>query len=237
MNLNTGQIAGEEAMEKAVGFFESSIGKKAVMAVTGIILVGFVIAHMAGNLQLYMNAHGGEHPLDEYGRFLRTMLHGAGIWIARSVLLASVALHVWAAVGLTKMNRAARPMNYQNPHYQASTFSSRWMRGSGVILAVFIVYHLLHFTTGNAHPDFQEGKVFHNVIAGFQVKWVSAFYIVAMLCLASHLNHGIWSLMQTLGWSHPRFNPLRKRIATAITVIVVTANISFPIAVLIGFVK
>lgn len=223
-------------MQRETGFFASSIGKKVVMAITGLMLVGFVVGHMAGNLQLYMHAHGGEHPLDAYGRFLKTMLHGGGIWIARGGLLAAAVLHVWAAIGLTKMNRAARPVGYAVTAPQASTLSSRLMRVSGVVVLIFIIFHLLHFTVGKFTP-FEEGKVFHNVVEGFKVPWVSGFYIVAMLCLASHLSHGIWSLMQTLGWNHPKYNDLRKKAAWAITTVVVAANISFPLAVLSGFVK
>ncbi len=224
-------------MQTGAGFFGSSIGKKIVMAVTGIMLVGFVVAHMVGNLQLYLPAHDGEPALDAYGHFLRTFLHGGGIWIARASLLAAVGLHIWAAAGLTRMNLAARPIGYREQQYQASTFGSRFMRWSGGILFIFIIYHLLHLTLGTVHPVFEHGKVFHNVVAGFQVPWVSAFYIIAMLCLASHLHHGIWSMLQTLGLSHPRYNGLRQGLATVVTAVVVLGNVSFPIAVLTGFVR
>lgn len=223
-------------MQRDPSFLNSSIGLKIVMALTGIVLVGFVVGHMAGNLQLYMPVHGDVHPLDEYAHFLRTMLHGGGIWIARAVLLASVALHIWAAFKLTRMNRAARPVAYAAQAHQASTLASRSMRVTGGILAAFILFHILHFTVGKFTP-FVEGKVFQNVVTGFQTPWVSGLYIVAMLCLASHLRHGIWSLMQTLGFNHPRYNDLRMKIATALTALVVLVNISFPVAVLFGFVK
>lgn len=224
-------------MQTGAGFFGSSVGKKIVMAVTGIMLIGFVVVHMIGNLQLYLPAHGGVYALDTYGEFLRELLHGSGIWIARAALLTAAALHVWAAVGLTLMNRAARPIGYQQQQYDASTFASRWMRVSGVIVLVFIVFHLLHLTIGNVLPGFVHGKVFHNVVTGFQVPWVSAFYIIAMLALATHIHHGIWSMLQTLGLSHPRFNGLRNGFATLLTIVVIGGNISFPIAVLTGFVR
>ena len=222
-------------MKPDATFLGSSIGKKIVMAVTGIVLVLFVIGHMAGNLQIYMGAHA----LDAYGEFLRTVLHGAGIWIARAVLLACVALHIWAAVGLTRLNAAARPVAYRQVHHEKSTLASRTMRASGFILLAFIVIHLLNLTTGAWHPggDFVKGAVYHNVVTLFSVWWVSAFYVLAMLCLAGHLSHGIWSLMQTMGWNHPRYNALRKQLAWAVTTVVVVANISFPIAVLAGFVR
>lgn len=223
-------------MKREASFLNSSIGMKVIMAITGIMLVGFVVGHMAGNLQLYLHAHNGVHPLDDYAVFLRTMLHGGGIWIARGGLIVASALHVWAAVRLTKMNRDARPVAYQAPAYKASTLASRTMRVSGAVIAIFVVFHILHFTVGKFTP-FEEGKVFQNVVTGFQVPWVSGFYILAMLCLASHLRHGIWSLMQTLGFNHPRYNDLRLKIATAITALVVLVNISFPLAVLFGYVK
>ena len=224
-------------MQTGAGFFGSSIGKKIVMAVTGIMLVGFVVGHVIGNLQLYLPAHGGEHAIDAYGRFLRTFLHGGGIWVARGGLLAAAVLHIWAAFGLTLMNRAARPIGYQEQTPEASTFSSRWMRYSGAVVLAFIIFHLLHLTVGTVHPSFEHGQVFRNVVSGFQVPWVSGFYILAMLCLASHLSHGIWSMLQTLGLSHPRYNGLRKGLATVLTVVVIGGNISFPIAVLAGFVR
>lgn len=224
-------------MQTGAGFFGSSVGKKIVMAVTGIMLVGFVVVHMIGNLQLYLPAHGPEHPLDAYGRFLRTFLHGGGIWIARAVLLTAVGLHIWAAVGLTLMNWAARPIGYRDQQYTTSTFASRWMRVSGVVVLAFIVFHLLHLTIGVVLPGFEHGKVFHNVVTGFQVPWVSAFYIIAMLFLATHLHHGVWSMLQTLGLSHPRYNRLRTGLATLLTIVVIGGNISFPIAVLTGFVR
>ncbi|MBK8726574.1 MAG: succinate dehydrogenase cytochrome b subunit [Holophagaceae bacterium] len=223
-------------MPKEASFLASSIGKKIVMAVTGIMLVGFVVGHMAGNLQLYLPAHGGEHPLDAYGHFLRTMLHGAGIWIARGGLLVAALLHIWAAVTLTKMNMEARPVAYKEVKSQASTLASRSMRVSGFIVLSFLVFHLLHLTLGKIGP-FEEGKVFQNVVQGFQSPVISGFYILAMVCLFGHLRHGVWSMLQTLGLSHPSYNTLRDRLAFGVALLVVGANISFPLAVLAGFVK
>ena len=221
----------------AARFLDSTIGKKAVMAVTGVALVGFLVVHMLGNLQLYVPANGGEPALDAYGRALREMLHGAGIWVARAGLLAAAAAHVWAAVTLAQLNKKARPVGYRNVRHTASTFGSRTMIVTGLLVLGFIVFHLLHFTTGTVHPTFEEGKVFQNVVSGFQVPWVSAFYIVAMLALAPHLRHGIWSLFQTLGLSHPRYDRLRVPVALGLTVLVVALNISFPVAVLTGLVR
>ena len=188
---------------------------------------------MIGNLQAYV----GPESLNAYGLWLRELLHGAGLWIARGVLLLAVILHIWAAVALTVENRKARPVEYRKRRWEESTYASRTMVWSGPILALFIIYHLLHFTTGNLHPNFVEGDVYHNFVSGFRVVPVSAFYILAMLCLGLHLHHGVWSMLQTLGLSHPRWNPLRHAFAMTITAVVVLGNISFPIAVLLGFIR
>ncbi len=219
-------------MNAVLGLFRSTIGRKIIMAVTGLMLFGFVIAHMIGNLQVYL----GPGPINEYGENLRLVLHGTGIWIARGGLLAAAALHIWSATSLTLQNRAARPQGYRKQQWNESTYASRTMRWSGVILLAFIVYHLLHFTIGSVHPDFVPGDVYHNFIVGFKVPIVSAFYILAMLLLGLHLYHGVWSMLQTLGLSHPRYNALRHGAATLVAAVVVIGNISMPVAVLAGII-
>ena len=216
------------------GFFSSTIGRKAVMAVTGVVLVGFVLAHMVGNLQMFLPDH---EAINHYGHFLREMLHGAGIWIARAVLLASVGLHIAAAWSLSRASWKARPIAYASVTPDASTYASRTMRWSGPILALFIVYHLLHFTVGSVHPDFIDGDVYRNVIVGFSAWPVAAAYMVAMLALGLHLRHGMWSMLQTLGASHPQWNAARNRAATVLTAIIVLGFISVPLAVLAGVLK
>lgn len=220
-------------MPRAATFLDATVGKKAVMAATGLVLFGFVVAHMIGNLQVYL----GPEAMNHYAEWLRELLHGAGLWIARGVLLGCVVLHVWAAISLTLENRRARPVGYRDRRWEESTYASRTMVFSGPILALFVVYHLLHLTIGNVHPDFVEGDVYHNFVAGFQVVPVSAFYMLAMLGLGLHLYHGVWSMLQTLGLSHPRWNPLRKAFAGAVTAVVVVGNLSFPVAVLLGIVR
>ena len=200
------------------------------MAVTGIVLFGFVVGHMLGNLQVYL----GPHALNAYAASLRSV--PALLWGARLLLLASVALHIWAATSLTLDNRRARPHGYRARRYQEATYASRTMVWSGPILALFVAYHLAHFTFGTAHPSFQPGDVYHNFVTGFQSVPVSLFYIAAMLALGLHLYHGVWSMLQTIGLSHPRYNRFRQAFATLITLAVVAGNISFPLAVLIGFV-
>ena len=219
-------------MHREATFLGSSIGKKAVMAATGLILFGFVVGHMIGNLQVYL----GPQALNDYGEILRHFLHGQGLWIARAGLLLTVALHIWAATSLTLANWSARPKGYREWRAQESTYASRTMVWSGPILAVFIVYHLAHFTTGSAHPEFSPHDVYRNVVLGFQNPFASAFYVLAMLALGLHMYHGVWSMLQTLGLSHDRWNPWRRFFAAAITGVVVVGNISIPVSVLTGVV-
>jgi succinate dehydrogenase / fumarate reductase cytochrome b subunit len=216
----------------AAPFLDSSVGRKVVMAVTGTILFGFVTVHMLGNLQAFMGAQA----MNQYAAFLQSMLHGGGIWIFRAVLLTAVGLHGWAALSLTLANQAARPVGYRSQTFQASTWASRTMRWTGVTLGVFIVYHLLHLTTGQAHPHFVPGDAYRNFVTGFQVPAASVFYIVAQLCLGFHLWHGVWSLTQTFGLSHPRYDRLRRIFAYGVALLVAGVNISYPIAVLTGII-
>jgi succinate dehydrogenase / fumarate reductase cytochrome b subunit len=221
-----------EQMQREATFFGSSIGMKVVMAVTGLVLLGFVIGHMIGNLQIYM----GPEPLNAYAEFLRHFLHGQGLWLVRGGLLVAVGLHIWAATVLTLGNWSARPVGYRKWQARESTYASRTMVWSGPILALFIVYHILQLTTGQAHPDFVVGDVYRNVVIAFSNPFVSAFYILAMLALGLHMYHGLWSMLQTLGLSSLHWNPWRKRIALAVAVVVVVGNISIPLAVLAGVV-
>jgi succinate dehydrogenase / fumarate reductase, cytochrome b subunit len=219
-------------------FTRSTLAKKAIMAVTGLILFGFVLAHMVGNLKLY----GGAEKLNAYAVGLREMGapvfgHEELLWIARAVLLVAVGLHIWSAWALTRISHAARPQGYAVVSRQAATYASRTMRWGGVILLAFIVFHLLHLTTGQAHPDFNHGDVYRNVVIGFSNPLVSGFYILAQVFLGLHLYHGLWSLCQSLGWSGPRFDRVRKNFAAVFALVVSLANISFPLAVLAGFVK
>jgi succinate dehydrogenase / fumarate reductase cytochrome b subunit len=220
-------------MAKASSFFASRLGRKTVMAATGLVGYGFVIGHMAGNLQIYF----GPGPIDAYSRFLHEFLHGAGLWIARGTLLGAVVLHIWAATSLTLESRAARPIGYRETQHRESSFASRTMILSGPILSFFIIYHLLHLTTGQLHPNFVAGDVYRNLIRGFQSVPAAGFYILANICLGLHLYHGAWSMLQTLGLSHPRWNRLRFAITALITTAVVAGNLSFPIAVQLGILR
>jgi succinate dehydrogenase / fumarate reductase cytochrome b subunit len=219
------------ATSRASSFLASSIGRKVVMAVTGVVLVGYVVVHMLGNLQLYL----GPAALNAYAVKLREM--PALLWGVRLLLLGSVALHVWAAASLTRTNMAARGIGYRERRNRESTYASRTMRWSGVILLLFVVYHLLHLTVGSVHPDFVPGDVYHNMVVGLRAGIAPFFYILAMLALGLHMYHGVWSLMQTVGLSHPKYDRLRYALAGLVTVVVVLGNLSFPIAVMTGLVK
>jgi succinate dehydrogenase / fumarate reductase, cytochrome b subunit len=223
------------AATKKAGLLDSSIGKKIVMAVTGAILSGFVLAHMIGNLQAFIP--DGGHALDRYGAMLREMLHGAGLWLARGVLLLATVLHVWAFVSLTRQSRVARPEGYRKAAYREASWASRSMRLTGPILLVFIVYHLLHMTTGHVHPSFEEGKVYRNLITGLSVTWVALFYLLAMAALAFHVWHGVWSMLQTVGASHPRWNKARKTLAIGFTFVVCVGFAIVPLAILAGVLR
>ncbi len=218
--------------------WHSSIGRKVVMAVTGAALFGFVIAHLLGNLQIYIPDGGAK--INAYG----TLLHSNPglMWAARGVLLACVLLHIAAAVSLTAQNRAARPVPYARRTWREADYAARTMMISGPLIALFVVYHLLHFTTGQAHPDFRlQGShapdVHHNVIAGFSQPLAAIAYIVANLLLGQHLFHGGWSLFQTLGLNHPRWMPLVRKLTMGAAALVTLGNISIPLAVLLGLVK
>ena len=220
-------------MSQAPGFLGSSIGRKVVMAVTGVILFAYVLGHMLGNLQVYL----GPEALNHYGVLLRQLLHGAGIWIVRVVMLAAVSLHIWAATSLTLESWRARPEGYREQKWKESTYASRTMRWGGVIILLFVIYHLLHLTTGTVHPNFVEGDIYHNFVTGFQSVPASLFYIIAMVALGLHLRHGVWSMCQTLGVSHPRYMRIAHAGAWIFAILIVAGNISFPLAVLFGIVK
>lgn len=214
-----------------ISFLDSNVGKKVVMAATGVVLFGFVIVHMLGNLQIYL----GAEKLDAYGRLLKSS--PLVLWGARAFLGLSVILHVITAIQLAGLKAKARPVGYAKTTSVGSNYASRTMLWSGPILFAFIVYHLLHFTVGSAHPKFVDGEVYRNVVLGFQQVPVSTIYIVAMVLLCMHLYHGAWSMFQSIGISHPRYTPMLKTFAATMAVVVAVGNISIPVAVLAGLIK
>ena len=217
-------------MSDSGGFFSSTLGKKWLMAVTGIILFGFVVGHMLGNLQIYL----GQEQLDHYAELLQA--NKPFLWAFRSVLLFSVSVHIWAAVVIWLRNRSARPVKYKMFNPPGLDYAARTMVWSGPIIALFVVYHVLDFTVGTANPDFIKGEVYHNIIASFSNPVIASIYIAANLLLAFHLYHGLWSLFQTFGWDHPRFGWIRRAVAIFFSVLIGAGNISIPLAVLTGIV-
>lgn len=209
----------------------STILTKVVMAVTGLILVGFLVTHVASNLTIF----SGPEKINEYAALLRTV--PAVLWGARLVLLAAVGLHIWSAWRLTRLARASRPVGYSRKRNRGSTFASRSMRLSGVLLFAFIVFHLLHFTTGSLHPDFIEGDVSANVIRGFQSPGVGIFYILAMAAVGLHLAHGVWSVFQSLGVTNPRVQRIRQGLALVLAVGIAGGFTLVPLAIMTGFLK
>jgi succinate dehydrogenase / fumarate reductase cytochrome b subunit len=225
-------------------FYGTALGKKAVMALTGIIGMGFVFMHMAGNLKIYTgeNSEGVKH-IDEYGHWLRTLLepaipHTGTLWLLRLVLIAAVLIHIHAAISLSMMNRRARPAGYKGGRNYAigGTYVARSMRITGILLVAFIIFHLFDLTWGPANPEFERGEVYHNMTTSLERWWVAGIYIVGNLALGMHLWHGVWSLFQSLGWNNPRFNAWRRYVAAGFTAIVVGGNLTFPILIVSGVV-
>lgn len=218
---------------RAPSFWQSTNGKKVVMAVTGCIMFLFVIAHMLGNLQVFE----GPARINAYSHLLHNL--GELLWIVRFVLIVAVILHITATVQLALRNKAARPVGYSRKEAINSSYASRTMYWSGPIVLAFIIFHLLQFTAGYIHPESQfiEGDVYHNLVAGFSVWWVSAWYIFAIILLGLHLRHGLWSMFQSAGYNHPRHTPTLKNAALVIAVLIVFGYISIPISVLTGLVK
>lgn len=223
--------------------YGTAVGKKYAMAITGIMLIGFVIAHMVGNLKMYL----GAEEFDHYAEFLRELLvpilpHTVALWILRIGLLVAVGVHIHAAYGLTVLNRRARGVKYQSPRdYQIASFASRTMRWTGIIVALFVLWHLADLTWGFANAvgtdgEFVRGEAYNNVVRSFQRVPVAVLYIVANLALGTHLFHGTWSLFQSMGWNNPRFGRLRRPLAVTVATVVVVGNVSFPVAVLAGIV-
>jgi succinate dehydrogenase / fumarate reductase cytochrome b subunit len=212
-------------------FWSSSIGKKAVMAVTGLIMIAFLIAHVLGNLQVF----AGPLKINEYSAALHRL--GPLLWLARGGLIVALVLHVIAAYQLTQRKRTARPIGYVDADPQVSTFASRTIRWGGVLLLVFIVLHLLHLTFGTIHPAFDRKDVYGNMIVAFQVWWVALLYLLAMIGVGLHLYHGTWSSIRTLGLTRGSAYPLKRR-ATAVLAWAIYLGFSIiPIAVLAGIVR
>lgn len=232
-----------------IDLYSTAVGKKYVMGVTGIGMMGFVLFHMIGNLKMYF----GAADLDHYAHWLQTLLYpiapkGYVLWILRGGLITMLLLHLHAAYSLTMLNRKARPVKYQSARdYQIANFASRTMRLSGLVILAFLIWHLLDLTFGVVNSEtgkmvIHEGDtesvkaVYASIIHSFQRTPVALFYVVANVLLGLHLFHGAWSIFQSFGWNNPRFNKWRRAFATGFAAVVVIGNVSFPIAVMAGIV-
>jgi succinate dehydrogenase / fumarate reductase cytochrome b subunit len=219
--------------------FSSSVGSKTLMALSGLGLVGFVIAHMLGNLQVF----AGPEKLNAYAKTLKDL--GPLLWVARIGLLGLFALHIGTAYRLVQANKAARPTPYVRKVEERTTFAARTMWWSGLIVLLFLLYHLAHFTLHITNPEFgaenfvfADGShdVYRMVVEGFSVWWVSAFYIAANLVLGVHISHGAQSAFQTLGVQYAPLAFLKNGFGPALGALIVIGNCSMPLAVLLGLV-
>jgi succinate dehydrogenase / fumarate reductase cytochrome b subunit len=227
-----------------IEFYRSAVGKKWVMAVTGILLIGFVISHLVGNLKVFLGPEvSGAYEIDEYGHALRELFYPIlprhiFLWIMRLGLIVAFALHVHAATTLTFMNRRARPLDYQGPRqYLMANYASRTMRWSGYIFLAYLAFHLADFTWGIqpfAPDGWQQGSIRANFIQTFSRWPVVAFYVFANLLLGIHLFHGTWSMFQSLGINNPRFNKMRRWLAIGLSYGITLGNVSMPLAVAFG---
>jgi succinate dehydrogenase / fumarate reductase cytochrome b subunit len=213
-------------------FWGSTVGKKIVMAVTGLIMVGFLIGHMLGNLQVFL----GPAKINGYSAFLHSL--GELLWLVRAVLFVALILHVVAAVQLTLRDRAARPVGYEKHETSAATFASRTIRYGGVVIAIFVVLHLMHFTTGTWRPaPFVPGDVYANLVNSFRVPWISGLYLFVMIAVGLHLYHGAWSSVRSLGVAPASPTPLAHRLSMLVAVVVWLGFTLVPVGILLGWAK
>ncbi len=249
--LSRGPVSGTATRKRKkrpllIDLYSTAVGKKYVMAITGIIGIGFVFGHMVGNLKAYLGVitEGDErvYDIDIYGEFLRDLLvpilpRTYFLWGLRLLLIGAVLLHLHAAWSLTVLNRKARPVKYQSARdYQVANFASRTMRWTGIIVLLFLAWHLADLTWGFANPDFIRGAVYWNLDTSLSRLPVAILYIVANIALGIHLFHGTWSLFQSLGLNNPKLNSWRQGLAAGLATIIVVGNVSIPIAVQAGII-
>ena len=220
---------------RATRFYDTTVGMKIVMAITGLVLFLFVVGHLLGNLQVFE----GRAALNRYAVFLR--IEPPILWTVRIFLLICVLLHIWSSWKLVRKKWQARPIGYEMKKPAGSSYASRTMYWSGPIILAFVIYHLLQYTFGVGGTPYivmpsGEVDVYRNLVLGFRVPAVSIFYIVAMCLLCLHLYHGIWSAFQTLGASHPRYTPMLKNAAAAIALLLAAGYISIPVAIWSGLI-
>ncbi len=223
-------IAAPAPLNRVYRFYQTTVGKKAIMAVTGLILFGFVIGHLAGNLQ----AFEGREKFDNYAVFLRSL--PAALYSVRLILLASVTLHIISTIQLARRKQTARPISYVRKDNSQASYASRTMYWSGPIIAAFVIYHLAQFTYLLTDSRFVEHHAFDNLVITFQQPYISILYVIAMVLLGFHLSHGFWSMFQSLGISSPAYSPYVKSIARVLAIVITLGFISIPVAVLAGII-
>ncbi|HEX2924076.1 MAG TPA: succinate dehydrogenase cytochrome b subunit [Chloroflexota bacterium] len=233
-----GQLARQRSLVGILALYRSTIGMKVAMAATGVLLYGFVLLHMWGNLKIY----AGREYFNHYAEFLREVGapffgHEQVLWILRVVLVAAVILHFYSAAVLTLRDRASRPVGYAVKKDLATSFASRTMIWGGIIVALFLTYHLLDLTTGTLNPNFRQGDPYNNLIASFHVVPVALFYILGVAALGVHLFHGVWSMFQTIGWNGPKIDKVWRALAVLTACVFVAGNVSIPVSILAGLVK
>jgi succinate dehydrogenase cytochrome b subunit len=222
-----------------VRFWKSAVGKKWVMAVSGVILLGYVLAHMVGTLKVFL----GREQINTYAEWLRDLGEPAFprsviLWSLRTVLIAAFFFHIVAAYQLTRMNHAARPVKYQSKRdYVAANFASRTMRWTGVIVALFLVYHLLDQTWGPANNSFVRGDPYHNMYESFQRPVVAIVYIVANIALGIHIFHGAWAMWNSLGINNPKYNLWKRYFAAGFAVVITIGYVSMPLLIVLDVVN
>lgn len=224
-------------MRRVAHLYRSSVGKKILMALSGLLLFGFIVGHMAGNLKVLQ----GREAFNAYAEFLRdfgypALPHEGFLWIARIALLAAVLIHMAAAFQLWAKSNAAKGRGYGKKKNISFSYASQTMRWGGVIIALFVVYHILHLTTGSVHSDFVYGDVYHNYVVAFQSPLIFGFYLVAQAALCFHLYHGLWSATQTLGASHPKYNAWRRPVAVSVALAIFVGFLIPPTLILVGVV-
>lgn len=221
--------------------YQTAVGKKWAMALTGIGLLLFVIFHMIGNFKLYMGSHDDVYAIDQYGHFLRELLvpllpWSWALWFLRFGLIAMFAIHIHSAYALTVINRRSN-VNYASKRdYVAANFASRTMRVSGIIVVLYLFFHLADLTWGWTSDNFVRGNVYDNMVDSMSRPIVAGIYIIGNTLLSIHIFHGIWSAMQSLGFANPRYNHLRRGLATIVSAAILIGNLSFPFAILTGIV-
>ncbi|MCB9709357.1 MAG: succinate dehydrogenase cytochrome b subunit [Myxococcales bacterium] len=220
-------------MPQPIALKQNTVFVKTVMAISGVILLGYVIGHLLGNLKLY----AGPEAINAYAAWLHS--HPPLIWGTRLLLLGAVGAHISAAFRLWALSRRARPIQYQQKEYLATTYAARTMRWSGIIVLCFVVYHLAHLTLGQTAGlyRFDPHHVYNNIVYGFRVWWIALIYVIGNLALGLHLYHGAWSFLQTLGANHPRYNQARRFAAIALVTFIVAGNVSFPVMVMAGVIE